>query len=460
MKHKNSRLFSICLMTCTLLAFGCKGNSSLSISSSLESFSSTELTYKDKADIDKELLGCFNYFNDCPNLTEGSAGYGLTQDRLSRRGLASIAATGFSLACYPSFVEMNYITKAEGEKRTLNTYNTILRLQNDSTQSYGGCLYHFMDKNSGVHTDCEISTIDTAILLGGVIAGMEYFTDNSSIRAKGNEIWSNVDYTLFKHKTQGTGQLISMGCDSSHNLLSDWDMTAEQLMMYVFGAGNPNASHQLDKTSYDAFKKPYSTYDDYKVFYSWNGSIFTYQFSHAFIDFSKYKDANGLNWWQNSVNASLASRQFSIDYQDEVKSYSEYAWGLTACDTPLGYSGALGALPRGGGKTDNYAEIEGTIAPCGALGSIVFTPDYSLSSLGYYQSLKNLNDSTYGLMDSYCLDFGGTTDWYCDDAIGIDKGITAMMLYSYKNPMFNQNLVMKNTNILSGLNTLGFTETK
>lgn len=453
-------LLSIGLITLLTSIVSCGGTSflttSLTTNQTTEETTTTTTQENPYKEIDQELLGNFKFFKKVTNLDETSAGYGLSQDRLTSTNI-SIASTGFQIASYPIYVEMNYLAKDEASKIVEKTFDSLLRLQNDENENYGGCFFHFLDKESGNHINgSEISTIDTAILLAGVITAMEYF-DTESISAKGNQIWSNIDYTLFEGRTQNGGKLISMGADKNHNLLSAcWDMTAEQLMMYVFGAGNPNTKVRLNKSHYDAFNKPYRKYNNHKVYYTWNGSIFTYQFSHAFIDFEKYDDPNGINWWSNSIEASLASYEYSVDNKDTYEGYSETSWGLTACDTPLGYSGELGALPRGGNPGGNYADIAGTIAPCGALGSIMFTPEESLAALKNYHSIDKLNDASFGLRDAYCLNFNNTKDWYDDDFIGIDKGIENLMLYSYRNTKFIQNLVMGNKNIVEGLTNLGF----
>jgi hypothetical protein len=423
-----------------------------------ESLASASLTYAQQADVRKELLGSYAYFRDTTNLTDGSAGYGLAQDRLTNKTLSSIAATGFALAFVPCSVELGYLTSAQGAIQVEKTFDTLLSLQANASESYQGCFYHFLNKSTGIHiSDSEISTIDTTLLLSGVVEAMQYYQDNTAVLAKGNQIWKNINFKAYEDRTQNGGRLISMGATSSHTLLSDWDMTAEQLAMYIFGAGNPTESYRLDKTHYDAFNKPMATYADQDVYYTWNGSLFTYQYAQAYIDFEAYDDAKGKNWWTNSIAASLASYAFSVNHQDEYQAYSENSWGLTACDTPEGYGGSLGALPRGGGKSSNYASIAGTMAPTGALGSILFTPNQSLSALGYYQSLSRLNDSTYGLKDSFCLGYGqDSLDWYDKDIIGIDKGISALMLYDYLSPKFTQNLVMSNADILAGLGRLGF----
>ncbi len=294
----------------------------------------------------------------------------------------------------------------------------------------------------------EISSVDTAILLCGAIHAGEYF--GGEVKELADELYANVNWKAIERK-QGSKTYLTMGFHGeTHNLLSNWDWYAEQLMMYVLGAGSPNEEYRLDDKAYYDFARNEGNYGDNKFIYSWFGSIFTYQFSHAWIDFSGYKDKNGTNWYENSVAASKAAYEFCRD-KTEIETFAKGGWGLTACDTPDGYSGHLGASPRGWPADANYSKIEGTVAPCGALGSVVFTPEESLKALEYYQTLRLLNGK-YGLADAYNLDRG----WYASDCIGIDKGITLLMLSNFKNNGVWDD-VMKNENILLGLTNLGFT---
>ena len=405
----------------------------------------------DMAPVDQELLGCYNYFTATTNYIEGSAGYGLTQDRESLKTLSSIAATGFLLASYPVFVEQGYMTKADAEEKSSKTLDTVLRLQANPETSYAGCIAHFVNKNTAQRSSgSEISTIDTAILVSGALVAGEYF--QGEVKEKAEEAWSNLDYTAF-HTTKNGKSCISMGVDDPEkkNQLAAWDYYAEQLMIYILGAGNPNPAHRVTSKYYKNMARVRGEYAGIQHIQSWYGSTFTYQFSQAFYNFKEYNDYKGNNFFENSVRASATAYAFSKDLAAEYKSFDSPAWGLSACDSPTGYSGLLGCAPRGfdGYNDENYRLIQGTVAPYSAIGCLPFLPKESYDALVYYQALEALNHPTYGLRDSYCLDFRGY-DWYDMDFIGIDKGIEVLQLYNFKNPDFVCNLTMQNEHVIEG----------
>lgn len=415
----------------------------------------------DYTPINQEIKGCYNYFMNATNFKDGSNGYGLTLDRWTNRTLSSIAATGFLLASYPVFVEEGLMEKEAANNIVDKTLDTVLRIQNDETSSYGGCLSHFVNFDTGARYDknSEISTIDTAILVSGAISAGEYFKGNA--KEKANTLWSNVDYNQFATK-KGGKSYISMGIKDLDNpvQLSPWDYYAEQLMIYILGAGNPNEKHRISDLYYRNITKNVGSYDGVSHIYSWFGSLFTYQFSQAFFNFRNYNDDKGRNYFDNSVKASKTAYQYCVNNKKSYKSFSESSWGLTACDTPLGYSGLLGTPPRGySDNSERYLMIQGTIAPTAALGSMPFTPEESMRALKYYQTLPTLNDESFGLRDSFNLDFNGS-EWYCPDFIGIDKGIEVLQLYNYKKTDFVSNLAMNNPYVIEGFTNNGFSEVK
>ena len=412
----------------------------------------------DYTPINEEIKGCYTYFTYATNYEENSPGYGLTLDRWTQKDLSSIAATGFLLASYPVFVEEGLMEKEAASAIVDKTFDTILRMQADEETSYAGCLSHFVNKSTGKRYDSssEISTIDTAILVSGAITASEYFVDT---KEKANQIWSNVDFNQFVVK-KGGKSYISMGVKDLEKmtLLGAWDYYAEQSMIYIIGAGNPNAEHRISSLYYKNITKNTGTYGGISHIYSWFGSLFTYQYSQAFFNFKKYNDDKGRNYFTNSVNASKTAYQYCVDNKNSYKTFSENSWGLTACDTPLGYSGLLGTPPRGySDSSRDYLMIQGTIAPTAALGSMPFTPEESMRALRYYQSLDKLNDQYFGLRDAFNLDFNGS-EWYCADYIGIDKGIEVLQLYNYKNTDFVSNLAMNNPYVIEGFTNNGFVE--
>lgn len=418
---------------------------------SLFSCTEKEVTKIDTSSIDKELKYCFNYFMDTTNFSDGSSGYGLTQDRYTNKVRSSIAATGFLLASYPVFVKEEFLSKDEAEKYSLKTIETLLNVQNDRESSYAGCISHYLDRSNGKRIKgSEISTIDTAIAVSGALVAGGFF--GGEVLEKANTLWGNFDLTKFK-VTNGGRSYISMGVDdptkASPKQLGQWDYYAEQLMIYILGAGNPIEEHRIPSTFYQTITKNVGAYKTHAFVYSWFGSLFTYQYSQAFFDFKSYNDNKGRNYFNNSVEASLAAYEFCVDNQNKYKTYSEVSWGLTACDTPLGYNGNLGTPPRGYSGDANYLKIAGTVAPTAAIGSMPYTPKESIGALENYLKDEILTDKKYGIRDSYNLDFNGSK-WYDPDFIGIDKGIEVLQMANYKYDNFVSKLTSNNENVKRG----------
>ncbi len=402
--------------------------------------------------IEQEMKGCFDFFWNETQTNADSPAYGLVADRSgSAPSNASIASVGFGLAAYVVGVEEGYITRQQGEERTKGTLQTLLRLQTEGgNATKHGFFTHFLNTTTAKPASgSEISSIDTAIMLCGAITAAEYF--GGEVETLTNQIYANVDWTSMRMQRNGK-KYIAMTF-SGETPITPWDYYAEQLMIYVLGAGSPNENYRLGDEEYYDFTRQQGNYGGHKFYYSWFGSIFTYQFSHAFIDFRNKKDRNGTDWWDNSVQASLAAYEYCQDNAKLSQTYAEGGWGLTACDSPSGYSGELGCPPRGWSSSDNpnYERIQGTIAPCGAIGSVVFTPKQSLEALTHYQGIRLINGK-YGLKDSYNVE----RRFYASDYIGIDKGISLLMLYNYKCDgvwtLTNGNQYLQN-----GLAALGFT---
>jgi hypothetical protein len=196
--------------------------------------------------------------------------------------------------------------------------------------------------------------------------------------------------------------------------------------MYFLAAGS--RTYPIDAGVYYAFRRIRGTYGQYNMINSWFGSIFTYQFSHAWIDFRNMVDADGVNWFENSVQATYANYQYCIDNSDKFKTFSATSWGLTACDGPNGYEGKYGSAPSGYNNNEHYTD--GTVALCGAIGSIAFAPEIVVPTIDYYYTaLDGKLFGGYGFYDSYNLENGV---WIAEDVIGIDKGISLLMIENYQ----------------------------
>ncbi|PHJ13708.1 hypothetical protein IM41_04890 [Fervidobacterium sp. SC_NGM5_G05] len=389
--------------------------------------------------LEKEYKSSFLYFLEQANTDEKSSGYGLVRDRYPGNStIASIASTGFGLSAIAIGVKEGWITKQEGEKRVIGTLNTLLKLDN-----FYGFFYHFLDINTGKRAwNSEISTIDTAILICGVLTAGKYFGGQAWELAK--KLYERINWNKMVNPVKN---YFYMAYYPEKGFQGYWDFYAEQLMLYILGAGTPNEKYKIDDTIYYSFKRNYGSYKTEKFIHSWFGSLFTYQYSHAWIDFRNYVDKFGVNWYTNSVLASMANYYFCQDNKEKYKSFT-IGWGVTACDTPNGYNGLLGTPPSGNNNTVH--QIDGTLAPSGALGSIVFTPKESLWALDNYYKMPQLVGK-YGLKDSFNLDL----NWFATDYIGIDKGITLLMIANYKDE-FIWKIFMSISYINDGLKKLGF----
>lgn len=389
----------------------------------------------------KELKGCFDFFNNEINLDENSNGYGLIRDQYpSSPEICSIASVGFGLASLITGVKNNWISSEEANKRAILTLKTFL----NNLEEIEGFYYHFVNMNNGLRElNSEISIIDTGIFICGAITAGEFF--GGEVQELADKLYRRINWTWFVDKNK---DMFYMSYTKEKGFEGYWDVYAEQLMLYILGVGSP--THGIDKSIYYTFNRLKGNYGEYKdIIHSWFGSLFTYQYSHAFIDFRNTLDKDGINWWDNSVKATLANRQYCIDNQDRFKSFNEYSWGITACITPNGYFGLLGAKP-----SSNNQNVDGTISPSGAIGSIVFTPTESITALTNYYLILDLIDK-YGLKDSYNLDY----NWFATESLGIDKGISMVMIQNFLNESI-WNSFMKNKYVKNGMDIIGFTKAK
>lgn len=384
--------------------------------------------------------------------TQTAAGpaYGLVRDRYpGSPGMASTASVGFALAAIPAAVENGWIERAAALKRVEGTFRTIAGLENEH-----GFNYHFINMSTGKHmSGSEISVIDTAIMLAGVITAGEYF--GGELKTAADDLYAAVDWKWYTGKN-GSKTQFRMGYDPVKGEFAGWwDYYAEQLVMYVLGAGAANAEFRIDKQMFYDFSRMKGRWGGKgeEFIFSWFGALFTYQFSHCFVDFRNTRDEDGVNWYENSVNATLAARQYCIDRADEYSTYGENSWGLTACDKKNGYGGSLGAQPSG--LRNEAVQSDGTIAPSGAVGSMPFAPEQCTAALRHYYSDTRLRTGKYGLRDAYNLD----QDWYAPDVVGINKGVTVLMSVNYLNDGIVWKYFMQNENIRAAMERLGISET-
>ena len=387
----------------------------------------------------KELKLSYYFFVKEVNLNLKSKGYGLIRDKdLYADEIASIASVGYGLAALIIGVSRNWINYKEAYKRAGKTLDTFL----NNVEGENGFYYHFINMKTGKREwNCEISIIDTAIFICGAIVVGEFF--GGEIKEKAEELYKRINWEWYRNENNN---YFYMGYKPETGFWGQWDMYAEQLMLYILGVASP--TYPINKTMYDNFQKEKSDYEEIKdIVYTYCGTLFTYQFSHAWIDFRGRKDENGIDWFENSKKATLANRKYCINNKNKFKTFGENSWGLTACVGPNGYSGGYGAMPA---LANLEKQNDGTISPCGAAGSIVFTPELSIKALeNYYNHFPKLWGK-YGFNDAYNLE---REEWYSKEVIGIDKGISMIMIENYLSQLIWK-YFMKNEYVQKGLKIL------
>ncbi len=380
----------------------------------------------------------FKFFWEVVNGNPASSGYGLVADRYntatSTAGTASIASVGFALAAIPIGIENDWVGYLEGYERVLGTLDTL-----DGMQRTHGFYYHFVNMENGSRAGySEVSIIDTAILMCGVILAGEYF--GGEIKEKANELYQAVEWDWYYNDV---AKMFYMGYTPEDGFGGYWDSYAEQLMIYLLAAASDDYSvgiEAYDRMKNNSQRKQYGTSEFFYV--SYPGTLFTYQYSHAFFDFRTAMDNEYVNWFNNSIEASIAAYDYAQFMSTYYHTYSETSWGNTASDGPDGYR-AYGNLPAVG-----QIYIDGTLAPAGPIGSLPFVLDLVLPAMEYFSTLEGLQGK-YGLLDSFNL---GLTEaatsaiirparpipalgWYATDVIGIDKGISLLMIENYRSEL-------------------------
>ena len=394
------------------------------------------LDKKDSEFLDMVESQSFQYFVKCANPANG-----LVLDKAPnsqspdfKYAPASIAAVGFGLAALTVGADRGWIGKDAAEAQV----KTTLKFFSEKMESVHGFFYHFVDMETGKRVwNCEISSIDTALFLAGALTAAQYFGD-PEIKDLAKRLYDRADW---KWMANGSPYL-AMGWTPEKPFLSSvWSDYNESSVMYILAMGSP--TFPLTAGSWTAIKRQRGVYKGHELISS--PPLFTHQFSHAFIDFRNKRDAFA-DYFENSVQATLANRQFCIDSAESFKTYGKNSWGLTASIGPDGYK-AYGAPP-------GPALHDGTVAPSAAAASIVFTPEYSISAMRYwYSKYRNELWGSYGFADSLNLD----RNFFASDAFGINQGSTVLMIENYRSGLIWK-LFMSRPEVQKGMKEAGFGE--
>jgi hypothetical protein len=373
----------------------------------------TKLTRADEALLEDLSHTSFRFFWE-----QSDSGTGLARDRArtdgsphkeSHRNVASIASTGFGLTALCIAAERGWVPRSQVRERVLTT----LRFFATRAPREHGWFYHWMDARTGERVwNSELSSIDTALLLGGVLTTRQYFRNDAEIVKLATEIYERVD---FKWMLNGDPYLLSHGWRPESGWIKHrWDHYSELAILYILAIGSP--THPIPPASWYAWRRDWTEYGQHR-YLGTVPPLFVHQYSHAWVDFRGRRERreSKVNYFENSIIATQAHRQFCLDLAKEFPGYNERMWGITASDTPRGYR-AWGGPPR-------TNDIDGSVVPCAAGGSLMFTPDIALPVIHEMKTRFGAKIyGRYGFADA----FNPTTGWVNPDVIGIDVGMTIL----------------------------------
>jgi hypothetical protein len=402
-----------------------------------------QYTLSDNDLLDSLQHAAFRYFLSAYNPSNG-----LVADRSMIGSPCSIAVVGFALSSYPVAVEHNWMTRDAAVERTLVTLRFFLNSpQSDTPDATGfkGFYYHFLHMQSGRRVrQCELSPIDTALLLAGILTAGAYFTNSTvsetEIRALADTLYRRVDWRW----AQNSRPTLSQGWTPESGFLQYcWEGYSEASILYVLAMASP--THPIPANSYSAWTATYQWANLYGHTFLYGGPLFIHQFSHAWIDFRSIQDKfmreKSSDYFKNSRQATYIQREYALRNPHSFRCYGENFWGFSASDGPESQQIKIdgrnrrffGYIARGvpDGPDD------GTIAPSATLASIAFAPEISLAAI------RNFCERYSAVMDEYRLPSGfnltlvrdGSRYWISEGYFGLDQGIVVLMIENYRSQL-------------------------
>ncbi|QDT69088.1 hypothetical protein MalM25_20150 [Planctomycetes bacterium MalM25] len=435
----------------------------------------------DDAFLDEVERRTFNYFWETT-----PAENGLTPDRWPGESASSIAAVGFGLTACCLGAKRGWITRDAAAERVLTT----LRFLHQSPQNkhpveasgFRGFYYHFLKMDSGTRwRKCELSSIDTALLMLGVLSCREFFDheDESEIRELAEALYRRVEWDWMQPrppriamgwKPEGAGAGPRAGFGGN-----DYRGYNEAIFLYLLALGSP--TYPIEPDAWDAFTESYD-WSDFQGREHVNFSpLFGHQYAACWIDLKGIQDdymrSKGIDYFENSRRATLAQRDYAISNPHGWSGYGKDIWGLTACDGPGPHDAVVGGVLRrfssyrARGASARRIDDDGTIAPTAAGGSIPFAPEESIAALRTMK--RRYGDQLYGpygFRDAFNPTFtfadiktrhGGVSQdgWFDNEYLGIDQGPILLMAENYRSG-FVWELMRSNPYLRQGLRRAGF----
>ncbi len=384
----------------------------------------------------------FDYF-----VHEANPVNGLIADKTQMGSPASIAAVGLALSSYPVGVKRGFMRRADAITRTLATlrfFHASVQGADADVTGYKGFYYHFLDMVSGKRVwTCELSTIDSALLLAGMLTAAEYFAgeaaDEREIRELADALYRRADWNW----AQDGRVTVTHGWKPESGFLRyRWQGYDEAMILYLLGLGSP--THPLPVESWAQWTSTY----DWRTIYGhellYAGPLFIHQFSHIWIDLRGIRDdymrGKRIDYFENSRRATHVQRRYAIDNPAGFSAYGENCWGITASDGPGPATHRIKGKGRRffGYKARGVPEgpDDGSIAPWAAAASLPFAPEIVAPALQHFETLRLRENNAYGFKATFNATIADRSSqsrpWISPYHFGINQGPILLMIENYR----------------------------
>ena len=394
---------------------------------------------------------------------------GLVADKTEPGSPSSITAVGMALATAPVVVELGYLPREELARRVLVKLRFFRQSPHgpepDAT-GYKGFYYHFLDMQTGRRVwQCELSTIDTAFLLAGMLTCAAYFDgdteDEAEIRSLVEFLYGRADWIW----ASDGGPTVTHGWRPESGFLpyryTGYD---EAILLYVLGLGSP--TFPLPEESFPAYAATYHWKRIYDIEYLYSGPLFTHQLSHLWIDFRGIQDSymreRGIDYFENSRRATLVQQAYAIHNPLEFEGYSRHCWGITACNGPgpatLKVKGIVRQFFDYVARGVPFGPDDGTIAPWAVVASLPFAPEIVRPTVAHFENMNWGMSDEFGFRASFNRTFpveGSEFGWVSPYRFGLDQGPIALAIANYQSELI-WNIMKRCPAFVTGLRRAGF----
>jgi hypothetical protein len=340
------------------------------------------------------------------------------------------------------------ITPEQARQRAEAILDDILRIQSlqaGNPNQYGtqGFLYHFIKADGKRHSFSEVSVVDQALLIAGVLTAGEHF--GGDVKTKADQIYMNTNWSFFLNGNN----IFRRAWSPEAGLFGEYDFFTDEILiisLLAIGTDPNNAAYLRSFYSFPRTEGSYrgGTGEEFRFVNSFFGSFFTYLYAHCWFDFEKLGadkpeltpgagTGQKVNWWVNSVQGARSNRQFTIDRSVFFPfSFHDKSWGLSAVQRPDDYyEGHYGAPPFKTGAHD------GTVAVYAPLSSLPFFRTFANEPLAdnqafqvlkfYYNNFHNELFGSYGPRDSF-----NNEAEFSQRYLGLDLGPEVVMMENYR----------------------------